>query len=132
MFNRKEYMKKYRQTEKCKKYHRNYQKKWNEKNPEKRKQIMKRNRLKYKDEKRDYLREWRNLNRETYRRLQRKGGKKYYPKNKHKVFIRTYTLRKYGKLPKGWQYHHITNPYHIDYWLGVHKEEHKRIFDKKQ
>lgn len=40
--------------------------------------------------------------------------------------IRQQTRRKYGKLPKGFEYHHI-EPYKIDVWLGVYSNEHQKI-----
>ena len=58
--------------------------------------------------------------------------KKKYNTNKKfrkKNIIRSRTRRIYGRLPMGWQYHHI-EPYHEDVWIGVAKEEHK-LFDEK-
>ena len=44
--------------------------------------------------------------------------------SKEKESIRIKTRHKYGKLPKGYQYHHTTIPYDIDIWIGILKEEH--------
>ena len=68
-----------------------------------------------------------------------KYGKKWLKENKDKVKqykktdktnnkqhyqIRKKTYNKYGKLPKGMEYHHTTEPYHEDIWIGMIPEEH--------
>ena len=73
----------------------------------------------------------------------REYSKKYYEENKEKVIernkeyysnnpearerrsIRASTRQKYGKPPKGKEYHH-TIPYHIDKWKLIEKEKHNR------
>ncbi len=76
-------------------------------------------------------------------RIENKGySKEYYKKNtdkmlrfakedktKHKEHykIRSKTHYKYGKLPNGWQYHHYTEPYDVDNWIGVYCKEHRMI-----
>ena len=48
------------------------------------------------------------------------------PEGKFKNKIRNRTRYKYGKLPKGFEYHH-PKPYNVDVWLGVHYTEHQQI-----
>lgn len=61
---------------------------------------------------------------------QNKGKmREYYLDDRTNYLIRKGTTYKYGRLPKGWQYHHIP-PYRVDVWLVVHQSEHKIIFDK--
>lgn len=41
--------------------------------------------------------------------------------------VRAKTRYKYGKPPKGYQYHHTTKKYHIDKWALLSIKEHKKI-----
>jgi hypothetical protein len=50
------------------------------------------------------------------------------PLYKNQIKVRLKTKRIYGKLPPGWNYHHIA-PYRYDVWLGVTPEEHWK-FDR--
>ena len=54
------------------------------------------------DQQRDYKK--RNINK--YRKYQKKYQRRYYLKDKKKQMTRQMTRRKYGKLKKGYQYHH--------------------------
>ena len=61
--------------------------------------------------------------------LQSEKGKEYRRKkdlnyresesNRRKRKIRWQTLTKYGSLPKGYQYHHITDPYDVDEFVVI-------------
>ena len=42
------------------------------------------------------------------------------------VMIFQQTRRKYGKLPKDFEYHHI-KPYKVNVWLGVYSDEHQSL-----
>ena len=81
---------------------------WREKNKEKHKQLIKK---------------WVKNNPEKIRKI---AIRNYY-KDKDKHSIRQKTRWKYGKLPKGFQYHHTTKPYTVDEWICVHQSEHRRI-----
>ncbi len=65
--------------------------------------------------------------------VKKKACKQYYkshkdnPEYRHKRTVRRKTIRKYGKLPKGYEYHHYTNPYEIDKFVILKKEEHTKI-----
>jgi len=80
-------------------------------------------------------RKWSENNREESRRRVKMSIKKHpetkrneYKRNQDKYRVRQQTRIKYGKLPKGMEYHHITKPYHVDYWLGVDKTEHNMVW----
>ncbi len=70
------------------------------------------------------VRKWIRNNREQ----SRENEKRRYYKDKHKCLVRVKTRQRYGKLPYGFVYHHTTEPYNINYWIGVHKSEHHSIF----
>ena len=99
MFNRKEYMKEYN-----KKHHKEY----------------------YQQNKQKIL-----TSNKTWRKSNPKKMIEYsmnnYRKYKEHWRIRVKTRRKYGMLPKEWEYHHFTEPYNKDLWIGVHYTEHKQI-----
>lgn len=47
-------------------------------------------------------------------------------RNKEKSSIRSKTHYRYGKPPKGMEYHHPT-PYHPDIWILMYEEEHQAL-----
>jgi hypothetical protein len=59
---------------------------------------------------------------------------KKIPRVKYKIYIRGLTNRKFGKLEKGFVYHHNTEPYQFDKFIilekGLHKwmHEHPKSF----
>ena len=72
--------------------------------------------------------QWRQDNRDKYLISKKRSSIKDRNRHPQHYRIRGMTYRKYGSLPKGWEYHHFTEPYHVDLWIGVHKSEHKKIF----
>ena len=122
----------YKDKKKELEYWREYSKKYYQQN---RKKILehKRKYRKYKPYNHlNYIRDkesnkrWRKRNPTLWLKYQTKDRTKHLEHYK----IRSHTYVKYGRLPKGWEYHHITKPYEVDLWLGVHYSEHKQI-DKK-
>ncbi len=105
MFNQKEYQKKWyrdnkdRLTEKMRRYRKGYY----EENNQKEKKYRKDNKSKIKGWIKNHLNN---------------------PKMKQKDLVRKLTYYKYGKLPKGFQYHHTTEPYKVDEWIGIDTNEH--------
>ena len=120
---------------------------WRIKNRDKMLAKMKEYRLKNKEEIRRKKREYYEKNKDKideyllknkerrleYRRKNKEQKNKYlreYSKNpteKHKDSIRHKTRSKYGKLPLGFVYHHTTEPYEIDAWIGVGVKDHYKF-----
>ena len=101
---------------------------WNKKNQEKMRIISVRFKKNNPDYMEKYLKEWINKNPEK--------NKAYHLKdkinNKAHHQIRKKTYMKYGKLPNGMEYHHSTEPYNTDVWIGVYPDEHKKFERYKQ
>jgi hypothetical protein len=66
--------------------------------------------MKTKKEKSEYQKEWRRLNKERF------------------AFLR----RKYGKLPRGFEYHHIGPIYNCDKFIILDKRTHELIHKCKE
>ena len=73
---------------------------------------------------------WRENNPDKWLEIQRKCSNRAWLKNKENQLVRAKTYRKYGKLPKGYEYHHTTIPYHIDKFVIVKIIGHHKIHKK--
>lgn len=117
--------------------HREYSKEWYKKNKE---EIDRKKKIYYQKNKKKVIKCHKEYYQKNIERERKKGRerqrknkpyfasyqRKYYKlhKNKDKIMIRHETRYKYGKLPKGFVYHHTTEPYNRDIWIGVAQEEH--------
>lgn len=70
---------------------------------------------------------WRDNNPEKWLEIQRNNSKTNYKRHKENYLVRNQTKKKYGKLSKGYEYHHTTNPYHIDKFVVVEIADHHKI-----
>ena len=86
----------------------------------KHRKFQQRYRQTHKEEGKLYQKKYREENKEKIRIYNKN-------RNKEKIKVRTKTYKKYGNLPQGMQYHHTTNPYHIDKWIILTIEEHCKI-----
>ncbi len=118
-------------------YQKGYYKKWLKKNREKKveyiKKWMKENKrsiIEYRKKNKERLsknnREWRIKNKEHIKKYEQT------PKRKINRKVRDQTRRKYGKLMKGFQYHHNTNPPHKDKFIVLEEKFHKFYHDYSQ
>lgn len=95
-----------------------YDKKYYQKNKEK---IKKKQKTRYKRKKKELI--------EHNKKYNRKYNKLEDVKKRNN--IRKQTIRKYGKLPKGKQYHHTTIPYHIDKFKIMDTNKHRELLRKE-
>ena len=111
--NNPDYIKRYKMVERTKK--------WRKKNPElRKKQIERQNQsIKGKETKRKYKLKYPDKVKKD-KKMDRINNKQHYQ-------IRYKTKKKYGKLPNGMEFHHLTEPYHTDIWIGVYSDEHRKI-----
>ena len=101
----KEHLKKYRKENR--EYHINYSRKYYQQNKEKFKRYNKEHREHIAKRKMEY--------------------RKNNPIARQKDRIRSATVRKYGRPPEGYQYHHYTEPYEVDKFIIVDIKDHKKI-----
>lgn len=108
----------------------------------------------------EYQKEWYQANKERLRKKSNEYRKVYYRENKEKIkeyrvqnkgkikewirshlnkpemrqrhLIRKLTYSKYGKLPCGFNYHHTTEPYNVDEWIGIDPLEHYNFHSDKR
>lgn len=73
---------------------------------------------------------WRINHREKYLELKRRCNKIDKQRNKHHYQIRHLTYNKYGLLPKGYEYHHTTEPYETNNFDILLQEEHRELHKK--
>ena len=71
----------------------------------------------------DVFNKWAGINKQRYRNT---------PIEKYRNKIRLKTYKKYGRLPYGYEYHHTTEPYNADEWLGIARLEHYKFHVNKR
>jgi len=113
----KEYYKKNKEEIKIKgeKYRKNNKEKINKQHRD----YYKRNPDKFKETRKKYA--------QNNKKIINKSSRKSHEKYKDKAKIRKLTRKRYGKLPKGKEYHHYTIPYHVDKWVIVSTKEHGEL-----
>ena len=55
------------------------------------------------------------------------SSKKSMQKHKDKFLVRLRTTDKYKELPDNFEFHHITTPYHVDFWIGMQRSDHSTL-----
>jgi len=85
---------------------------------------------KWRKENKEYLKERKHYYNENKRLKMREYQRR--PENRYKSRVRNMTIYKYGKLPKGMEYHHITIPYEVDRFVVISMEEHRNAHQRNK